>query len=113
MKIEVPKILKPMQLSEYAEAFGERAVMVWVNPPVGEILEFIEISKQKDNDEEQARRALEIIAGWWSQGDETWDVEDLISLAKETAPTDPLLWPWMRNRTVAMIFDHRRMEKKS
>lgn len=113
MKIEVPKVLKPLRLSEYAEAFGERAVMVWVNPPVGEILEFIDISKQTTAEEEQVKRALEIIANWWSQGNERWNVEDLIALAKETAPTDPLLWPWMRNRTVAMIFDHRRMEKKS
>ena len=33
MKLEVPKIVRSLHLSDYAESMGEQVVTVWVNPP--------------------------------------------------------------------------------
>jgi len=121
MKIEVPKIIKPMRMAEYAPEFGEKVIAVWVNPPADMILKLGGLTKpvEGESQEEAAERSLDFLetfAELWNQGsnpDEHWSVEDLVTLGQETRTTDPLLWPWMRNRTLDMIFQHRLQEKKS
>jgi hypothetical protein len=34
MKFEIAKIVRPVELADYAEEYGDRVIMVWVNPPV-------------------------------------------------------------------------------
>ena len=33
MKIDFPRVYRPLRLAEFAEEFGEEAITVWVNPP--------------------------------------------------------------------------------
>ena len=33
MKFDIPKVVKPLNLSEYAPEYGTYKIMVWVNPP--------------------------------------------------------------------------------
>jgi hypothetical protein len=34
MKFEIAKIVRPVALAEYAEEYGDRQILVWVNPPL-------------------------------------------------------------------------------
>lgn len=117
MKIIVPKVVRLLKVSEYAQEFGELAISVWVNPPrelLGELIECLKVVPEETR-EERAKRAVEIIAELWSQGTDPethWTAEEVITLASETMETDPKLWPWLRERTFELIGQHRNQEKK-
>lgn len=136
MIIELPKIVKRLQLAEYAEEFGEQFIEIWVNPPrdvliqhddlvklVMKVNEDIAIMrKAKRPQDEIDRLTNEIrelqtkIAGWyskiWSQGEtaiNSNEVEDLLASAHES---DPAFETWIVTRTLDMIKDHREGRKK-
>ncbi len=120
MKITVPKIVRELRVSEYAEEFGDLAIQVWVNPPRALLEELFEQMERKPEETDEhyavkAGRVIEIIAELWSQGSDPethWTKDELIQLGMETAETDPELWRWLRGRTFEMIGEHRRLEKK-
>lgn len=104
MRFEIPKILERFRMDEYALEFGDATVTVWVNPPVKMLQEF---------QAQQVDDALEILSALWSQGLETWSVEDIRILAESSADTDPALLPWMVRRTLQLIAEHRKSVKKN
>jgi hypothetical protein len=45
-KFQVPRIVRPIRLAEYAPEMGEAMIEVWVNPPRKIMAEFFDIAKQ-------------------------------------------------------------------
>lgn len=115
-KIEVPKIVRPMCLNEYAPELGETVIHVWVNPPRRLLEELADCQPgAAAGDEAMARRGLEIMAELWSQGPEgtQWTVDELLALGNATVETDPSLWPWLSAKTMRMVTEHRAHAKKA
>lgn len=138
MDFKFPKIVRPIQLKEYAPEFGEEVVDVWVNPPRGElavnfeqakrhqelIVKMLSIAEKKNKknpelqaikDEEEATRKE--IYGWfakiWSQGPDEknhWTAEEVETLHK--SETDPVFYRWLTVTTQTMINDWRMELKK-
>jgi len=133
--LNIPKVIRPLQLADYAEELKDTVIWVWVNPPVSllerwsalasESLQAIEqLNAPSDNTEvvERVRATLErigteeagIISELWSQKEgDTWLAEDVLRLVEETRETDPMLWAWLQTRTRAMIREHRNGIKKA
>jgi len=135
MKFDIPKIVRPLKLADYAEELGDTVVWVWVNPPLNllehwgdlasESLKALDRLNQADVTEtivEEVRQELErigmeetaIISELWSQkaGSE-WSGQDILTLVESTQATDPALWVWMQTRTRALIREHRNGAKKA
>ena len=135
MRFDIPKIVRPLKLGDYAEELGDTVVWVWVNPPLNllehwsdlasESLKAIDRLNQADVTEaivEEVRQELErigtaeaeIISELWSQkAGDIWSVEDILTIVKETSDTDPAFWAWMQTRTRALIREHRNGAKKA
>lgn len=107
MRIQVPKIVKPLRLADYAPELSAVTVFVWVNPP----LEFLARRDALDGD-----GLLEWWAELWSQGSDVgarWTGAEVKGLIEETSDTDPGLWRWLVQRTWEMIAEHRTQQKKA
>lgn len=126
-RIVVPKIVRQLDLREYAEELtGE--ICVWVNPPrgkIGEVRGYLLAARELaagGKDVVALGEKLDALAeaeyGWfaeiWSQGAEEtrWSVEEVRSLVAGAAETDPGLWNWLMRRTFEMIQAHRDGKKK-
>jgi hypothetical protein len=125
MRFDIPAIVRPLSLADYAPEM-EVTLQVWVNPPRSTIQKYF----QSAMDIGEAIRAggpdavakieaaglvvIEWAAEIWSQGedDTRWSVEDVTALQNGCMETDPALWGWLINRTVEMIADHRAASKK-
>lgn len=133
MKIEIPKIVEKLALAEYAPEFGAAVLEVWVNPPRGFIEDLniamrrgIDLVIPKDKPAEDVRvemaarmeeiltEQLRLFSELLSQGSEAsrLPAEDLRTMVKETAETDPMFWAWVKRQIVDMINGHRSYEKK-
>ncbi|PKN93019.1 MAG: hypothetical protein CVU44_11345 [Chloroflexi bacterium HGW-Chloroflexi-6] len=137
MKIEIPKIVRPLPLADYAPEYGEAVLQVWVNPPKAlkdemqaclvlteSVLE--ELRKLKGPEHKAKRAELsakmdeigEQIIGWlsklWSQGPEATrlSIEDVKALIDNTRENDPVLYPWIVKRSWTMILEYRAGVKK-
>jgi len=134
-KFDIPKILRPLALKDYAPEMGEAVVQVWVNLP-GKLIEQHDrlndevdllrpkIANEKATDESRKEAALRLVAigkemiAWhaeiWSQGPEEtrWTEEEVDELISSTRERDPQLWPWLMMRTKELIQEHRRRLKK-
>lgn len=138
MKIfDIPKIVKPLAISEYAE--DSLAVMwVWLNAPqetlrehgeiIRETLEMREKLKSLPAETEQAaldeigkrldallERRLAWFANIWSQGKEPethWTLDEVRQLKEQTAGSDPQFFGWLCSATLTMIAEHRSEQKK-
>lgn len=116
MRLDVPKIIREIRLSEYAEEFGSAAIQVWVNLPSGLMDELLECVSRKPEETDEAflvkaNRALEIYAEIMSQSgdaDTHWTRDELIEIGEK----DPTLWRWLRNQIWDAIIQHRKLEKK-
>lgn len=131
MKYLIPKIVRPLDLAEYAPELKGHTVVVWVNPDRAFVTQRDELIEQynlkldalKDNPEgiEEFKAYtfetfLPGIFGWfaklWSQGaedDTHWTVEEI----RELEDADPALAEFMKRRSMQMIQEHRAKEKKS
>lgn len=141
MKIEIKKVLKPLWLRDYAEEYGENKLLVWVNPPQGELqtqLEglskidemrnrLVEMLREKDNPQiveqikslsEEMRVISDGFVTWlaciWSQGEpEThMNADELHEFIEQSNDSDPRLYPWLMISTIEMITEHRSQQKK-
>ena len=136
MKIEIPKIVKPLALAGYAEEFGEQTLGVWVNPPrellhkytdcaalIKRLDEQINLLNQSKAPEEEITRlqgeAEEVrrqLAEWysiiWSQGDTPISTQEVISLFDAAQESDPGFQTWLISHTWEMIGGHREGRKK-
>ncbi|NSW52209.1 MAG: hypothetical protein HPY85_06870 [Anaerolineae bacterium] len=139
MRLEIPKIVEPLRLAEYNEAFGDAVVLVWVNPGkallnahdrhVVELQSKAEVLtgllKNAKHNEEFIQKVLGeinslndgqmiVLAALWSQGPEEtrWTVEEIRTLILETREDNPQLFPWLHRRTMEMIVAYRTAQKK-
>lgn len=120
MKIDVPKIVRPVDLGGYAEEMRGQVIYVWVNPPTVLLQEYfgLQDSLRTGEDEKalegQAARLREILAELLSQGPEElrWTADDISVLLMEKSETDPLLYPWVVNAIFEKIGEHRVRQKK-
>lgn len=108
MKINIPKIVKKVEMAGYAPELAGAALMVWVNPARALLAELV----AKDTSTE---RKAEIFAELWSQGpeDTRWTGEEVLVLIVSTFETDPKLFEWMRDQTLGAIGEHRAGLKKA
>ncbi len=109
MKIEIPKVLKAIELKEYAAEFGEAVIWVWVNPTIKLIEELAELKVKPEKG-----RITAWFAEIWSQGEEgtRFTVEEVAKLAEDCMEKDPTLWAWLSMQTSRLINEHRVLKKK-
>ena len=134
MKFNVPKITKILNAGDYAAELEPVKIVVWANPPKSllnrhdaMIKAFGEAMRKRmalaDEDEKTLAAEVEavrsemcaVFSQLWSAGTDAethWSQEEINTLITGMADTDPQLWPWLRNRTLAMIREHRETAKK-
>jgi hypothetical protein len=138
MKINIKKIIRPLDLGEKAKEYSGQMIQVWVNPTLEALKErdvlFLKYAeKQKAlNEAEKAKseNITQLIAdfnAWidgefsdknnewfarlWSQDENTlthWAMSEINDLRS----LDPALLDWMKSISVEMIRDYRAQEKK-
>ena len=124
-KINIPVLVRPINLADYAPELAGGTVHVWINPTrdvvaernaifseIGELLK-VEASARDDawraRDDELGRRSTAWYARVWSQHKNPathWTPEEVDQLSEHE--TDPGLYRWLIARTMALIEDHRR-----
>ena len=137
MKFDIPKIIKPLEMSEYDEAMEGLVLQVWVNLPRrvhAEYWEFqsdlLKLTKELDvllkpetPDDEKItalnkrldknnRAIFAWFANLWSQSEDLEThvtVDEIDAMAEE----DPTLWRFMTNRTLKLIRDHQESVRKN
>jgi len=130
MKFNIPKIVRPLEMSAYDEAMEGLALQVWVNPSrniknaftdlqinlYGLKQEIEKVLSAKKADEKKADSlrkridtASESIYGWYanilsqsSDADSRVTAEELMGLADE----DPAIWIYIATGTQALIEEH-------
>ena len=131
MKINIPKVVRPIRLSDYAPEFGEQAIQMWVNPPRELRLRYFDITEdykavrdQLEQSEEGddltplVERVVELANGiyaWyaemWSQGGGEWTMEDVQEFAQAAMDTDPALWDFVQESSLDVLQAYRRQKK--
>lgn len=123
-KINIPVLVRPIDLADYAPELAGGTVYVWVNPTrdvieerrnifaeIGELLK-VEAEKRDDawraRDDELGRRSVAWYARIWSRHADPathWTPEEVNQLSEHE--TDPGLYRWLIARTIALMEDHR------
>ena len=132
MKINIPRVTRPVALSDYAPEFGDQAIQMWVNPPRKVRMEFAsmmdryretlaEIEKAEEGAPELADMTQAIVDiagelhGWyakmWSQGDDEWTAEDVKAFVEAALDTDPGLWDFVQDGCLDAMAAYRRQKK--
>ena len=135
MKFAIQRIVRPVQMREYAEEYGDECIWTWANPPRATRLEFYQIADEykklvegADSAEEGEQDTglagqLETLMGrfheWWSvlwsqhSDPEThWSAEDVRELVDVARDTDPALWGWLQEACFEIMREHREGVKK-
>lgn len=115
MKIEFPKILKQVPLSEYAPEL-KTVVTVWVNPSIkliGVLADAFTVYMDSEG-KEGLDAFLAPLSEILSQGEEAtyWTVDDLKAMVEGSQETDPLFFLWFQNRVLQAVNEHRLQIKK-
>ena len=136
MKISIPRVTRPIALSDYAPEYGDQEIQMWVNPPRERRLAFATISDKfgplqgqlqeaiaAEDSERVGELAAEIealgleiyawYAGMWSQGKDKWTAEDVKELAETALDADPGLWSFLQDRSLEVMGEYRRRKKAS
>lgn len=134
--ITIPKIIRPVPLADYAPELGAAAVWVWVNPPSSRLAQFYEARRVADALRPALARAIEtqdadtfgrvrqelhqvglemggVLSELWSQHSDAathLSVQAVLDLA--VSDTDPGLYPWLLERSLALITAHQDRSKK-
>lgn len=130
MKLKIEKILKPLELKDYAPEYGDASLMVWINPPramrekLNELYaEFrqktlkqskreVEVSQDKSVLKKELDEYKAFIKDWnhrvqewyvqiWSQG--VADTHWSVEELEEIDQADPKLMAWMLTRTQELL----------
>ncbi len=140
-KFDVLKVIRPIRLCEYAAAYENKVIHVWVNPPTALVREHDRLIAESEalklklglipggpggltEEETKAaatqlaeigKRYLDWFAQIWSAGpDDTHVTADEINdLIQAAVDTDPYFWAWLSGHTVEMILQHRIGQKKA
>lgn len=133
MQITIPRIVRPIELSDYAPELSGVRVYVWVNAPRDFYARHAALLKENDELRaklDQTKAADEIMAlgeavrkigsGFveffcelWSQAADAethWTVESVSALI--TLDTDPGLYGWLCRRSFELVLDHKAAGKK-
>lgn len=133
MQITIPRIVRPIELSEYAPELAGVRVYVWVNAPRDFYARYAALLKENDAlraqiDQTKTPEALTVLGEavrrvgsefveffreLWSQAkDETthWTTEGVSALI--TLDTDPGLYGWICRRSFELVLDHKAAGKK-
>lgn len=134
MKFNIPKIIRPLEMSEYDEAMEGLALQVWVNPPSGVHgsywkfqVELGKLSKELESLKNSDAKKVEGLStkienvnrdifAWfsniWSQGE---NPDTHVSLEEIEAMTDedPALWGFITHNTMKLIREHRDNQRKN
>jgi len=120
MKINFPKIVREIDLEEYAPEMAGQKISVWVNPPSADLVTIGEkykasVDEQNEDKEKDEKEYLNLMSILLSQGSEKTRIstDDLKELQTSTAATDPAFWVWLQNRVIIEINDHRLGRKKA
>ena len=126
MKLTYPKVIKQVDLAEYAQEWGGQSIYVWANPPSSDLQKWADnrsivfgLDKKKHTKQEieQARDEFyEFMSVLLSQGKEKethCDVANLKSIEEDTKETDPFFWVWLQKSVIETINDHRLLRKKA
>jgi hypothetical protein len=116
VKIEFPKIVREVSLSEYAPEMDTK-IQVWVNPSVN-LLTNLGLAFKVYYDskgQEGMDDFLSLLSEILGQGAEAtrWTVDELRDVYTRGAETDPTFWMWFQNRILKEISDHRNGVKKA
>lgn len=130
MQLNIKKIIRPLDLGDYARELQGQAVYVWVNPTREALNRRAALDEELNRGIERSQTAearaefnLWIkgtfepnIKAWfaeiWSQYPEPathWTVSEI----EQLEASDPALVLWLNTRTMQLIYEHRRVEKKS
>jgi hypothetical protein len=134
MRIDIPKVVRPLALSGYAAEYGAAMLSVWVNPPKqlsdsmlkafarteALVAELRKTPKDKHNDAKRdeldaiGEQVTSFLSEIWSQGhpETHMSVEDVRELVQTSRESDPALWPWITRQTWTMILEYRAGVKK-
>jgi hypothetical protein len=106
MKIDIPKVVVPVDLGGYAPELQGKFLQVWVNPPLKTLRDHAEILAS------DYQKLLAWYADLWSQSAELathWVTDELTQLEQD----DPAFLSWMISQTWQAIIEHRGNKKKS
>ena len=117
MRIEIPKIVVPVDMGDYAPELVGQCLHVWVNPPLDKLGEHMMLAAQaslasspssKGGGEEQL---MEWYVDVWSQGPEPthWTLEEV----HEIQQRDPAFLVWMVQATSTARKEHMDRKKKN
>lgn len=113
MQITIPKIVVPVDMSEYAPELAGHWLHVWVNPPLDKLGEHMMLSAQLQV--KTAGNSEEPLLAWysemWSQGPEPTHLP--IEEIKAVQQKDPALLVWMIQSTTEARKAHMDRKKKS
>ncbi len=112
MRINIPRVVVPVSLAEYAPELQGQALHVWVNPPMEKLNEFRALVAQVG---ERVAGADESILRWyaemWSQGpqDTQWTLAEL----RDIEAQDPAFLSWLIFKFWEARSTHLEHKKKS
>lgn len=133
MKISIPRLVRPIELSEYAPELAGVRVYVWVNAPRDFYARHAALLKENDDlraQLDQTKAPEEIMAlgeavrkvgsefveffrELWSQAKDEkthWTTESISELI--TLDTDPGLYGWLCRRSFELVIEHKVQGKK-
>jgi len=106
MKLNFPKVERPIKLSDYAPEFGEQEIKVWVNPPVSEMAAFIAALQ---NEATEDAEIFERLAYFWAG----WTAEEVAEIYAHCRQNEPGVWSYLVNRTIEVTLEYRSAVKKA
>lgn len=119
MKIEIPRVVVPVDMSEYAPELAGQYLHVWVNPPLDKLGEHLMLAAQATLSPTSApspdKRGEDQLLEWyvevWSQGPEPthWTLEEIHDIQQQ----DPAFLVWMIQATTTARREHLERKKKN
>jgi len=137
MKIQYKKVVRPLDLADFAPEYAGAVIQVWVNPTREKLQERETIrqglntalGKLKESDPDNVEKLKQItgtiesindkyyawLADNWSQAEneEThWTQAEVKELAENLIEDDPALWEFIQKRSFNMLQEYREHYKK-
>ena len=143
MKVQIPRVVRPVPLADYDAAYGEQVVWMWVNPPRATKLKLYELTEEfagirarvveltTDGGEVENTDALpplfarleelgpELYGWWaemWSQHEDKeshWTAEEVTELAGTALDVDPGFWDFLQERSLDAMQEYRDEKKRN